>query len=277
MSDRLSINEFASFSPVPASKQIPFQTTALSFEPTPDPSCKEDLFSDRLLPDLQNLPPTDLYLVYDEDSGRALIRFSNSIWNSGPGKLELVGTPNQQRDRIRVSQRVYAANQERFDEIEVGEFIFHGQHNHWHLEQFAVYEVWSVDERGSLKSVISSGGKVSYCIMDVSLSETNNSDKIISTNRRYTHCEEEIQGLSVGWIDTYKYYYWGQWVDVTSLEDGIYALVSTVNPDHLLREADTNNNTGVTYFGIREKRLGVVEERLFEYDDYLIPDAHRKP
>ena len=280
--DVLPSNKFAPYSPTPTSKQIPIQpartsSIPISNSPVLVPTSTDDPFSDKLLPDLQTLPPSDLRLVYDADSGRSLIRFSNSIWNSGPGKLELIGIPNQSGDQIRVSQRVYFADQERFDEFEVGEFKFHDQHNHWHLEQFAVYEVWSVDERGSLESMVSAGGKVSYCIMDVSLAETNNSDESISTNRSYTHCEEGTQGLSVGWIDTYKYFYWGQWVDISSLEDGTYALVSTVDPGQLLREADIDNNMGLTYFEIRETSLKVIEERFFKYDDYLIPNSYLEP
>jgi hypothetical protein len=30
---------------------------------------------------------------------------------------------------------VYAADPEIFDDYEVGEFVFHENHNHWHLEQ----------------------------------------------------------------------------------------------------------------------------------------------
>lgn len=172
---------------------------------------------------------------------------------------------------------MFAADPELFDEYEVGEFIFHDQHNHWHLEQFAVYEVWAVDEKGSLESVVSSGVKVSYCIMDVSPAETDLSDEFVSTSRSYTNCEGRIQGLSVGWIDVYKSHYWGQWVDITSLEDGIYALVSTVNPEHLLHERNIHNNTAMTYFEIRDLHLKHLGDLFFEEDHYLIPNSHLRP
>lgn len=241
------------------------------------PTPTEDLFSDRLLPDLQTLPPKDLRLLHDPSTGKILIRFSNSILNSGPGKLELIGTPNQTKDQILVSQRVYAADPEIYDEFKVGEFIFHEQHNHWHLEQFAIYEVWSVGERGILEAVVSSGGKVSYCVMDVSRSITDLAEEMISTPRSYTHCEGEIQGLSAGWVDIYESHIPGQWVDITSLRDGIYALVSTVNPDHLLHEEDIDNNTAVIYFEIRDLILTIIGEHLLEEEDFLIPNSYLKP
>ena len=229
----------------------------------------EELFSGRLLPDLQTLPPKDLQLFQDANTGRTYLRFTNSIWNSGPGKLELIGTPNQAKDQILVSQRVYSPDPENFAEFEVGEFRFHDQHNHWHLEGFAVYEVWSLDERGSLESMVSTGGKVSYCVMDVSLAETSLVDGIVPKFRTYTHCEGNRQGLSIGWIDTYKYFYPGQSVEVTWLKDGIYALVSSADPDHLLKEANIHNNSAVAYFEIREKNLKRV--------DYLFVEEEGKP
>lgn len=231
----------------------------------------EDLYSGQLLPDLQTLPPVDLRLLHDTNSGRTLIRFTNSIWNSGPGKLELIGIPNQAKDEIQVTQRVYTSEPENFIEFEVGEFKFHDQHDHWHLEQFALYEVWSIDEMGSLETVVSSGGKVSYCVMDVSPAETALSEGAVSPYRSYIHCQGTRQGLSVGWIDTYKYFYPEQWVEVTSLEDGIYALVSTVDPDHLLQEENTHNNSAVAYFEIRNLRLKRVDYLFIEEEGVQKP------
>jgi hypothetical protein len=267
-------------SPSPTESQTPKPTAAptpTQIPPTPVPTSTDDPFSGRLLPDLETLPPTDLRLQFDSNSGRTLIRFSNSIWNSGPGILELIGKPDQTKDQIQVSQRVYAADQDIFDDYEVGEFVFHDHHNHWHLEQFSVYEVWAVDEKGSLEGLVSSGGKVSYCIMDVSKAEIDLSDQSVSTSRNYTNCEGRLQGLSVGWIDIYKSHYWGQWVDITSLDDGIYALISTVNPDHIIHEANVHNNTAITYFEIRELQLKHLGDIFFEEDHYLIPNSYLRP
>jgi hypothetical protein len=216
-------------------------------------------------------------LLYNSDTRRALIRFTNAIWNRGPGVLELIGAPNQAKDQIRVSQRVFAADPETFDDYQVGEFIFHDQHLHWHLEQFAVYELWSVNESGSLEALVSSGGKISYCVMDGAMAEAELPGVDIPTRPSYTHCEGDVQGLSIGWIDTYEYHLPGQWVEVTPLEDGLYAIVSTVNPDHLLFEADHHNNTGVTYFEIRDLRLGALGDQVFDEKDLLDPDQDLEP
>jgi len=216
-------------------------------------------------------------LLYNSDTRRALIRFTNRIWNSGPGVLELVGLPNQAGDQIRVSQRVFASDPDIFDDYQVGEFIYHDQHLHWHLEQFAVYELWSVDDDGALEALVASGGKISYCVMDGALAEAELPGLDIPARARYAHCEGDVQGLSVGWVDTDEYHLPGQWVEMNPLEDGLYAIVSTVNPDHLLYEAEHHNNTGMTYFEIRDLRLGAVGDQVFEENTLPEPTLNLEP
>lgn len=244
----------------------PTRTTPPSSTPVPPTltsTATADPFPGLILPDLQTLPPTDLRLLYNPESGRALVRFSNSIWNSGPGVLELIGISNQAKDQIKVSQRIYADDPEFIEEFEVGEFTFHEEHDHWHLERFAVYEVWSVDERGDLKEMVSEGRKISYCVLDTSQVRADLFEGAINERQQYTHCEGELQGLSVGWVDTYEDHLPGQWVEITPLNDGFYALVSTVNPDQLINEANLDNNTAVLYFEIQDLRLKILEDDFF--------------
>ena len=54
--------------------------------------------------------------------------------------------------------------------------------------------------------------------------------------------QNSIDGLSVGWADTYSYYLPGQQLNVTGLRHGRYCLVSTADPHNLLRESDNSNN-----------------------------------
>ena len=53
---------------------------------------------------------------------------------------------------------------------------------------------------------------------------------------------DSIDGLSVGWSDTYGYFLPGQQLNVTGLRRGRYCLVSTADPSNLLRESNNSNN-----------------------------------
>jgi hypothetical protein len=220
-----------------------------------------------LLPDLINLPPTDMRLIYDPDSKRMFVRFSNSISNIGPGVLELIGRPTADREHIVVSQRMLDKGGSVVQESLVGEFIFHELHNHWHLDGFALYEVWELTDDGDLLALVASGGKVSYCVSDTQYAGDGDASASPTPRPTYTTCYDELQGLTPGFVDTYYELYPGQYVEITGLPDGVYGLVSTVDPDNTVVEVVEDNNTGVAYFQLQGLRLQELEEPFAEETD----------
>ncbi len=208
---------------------------------------------DFLLPDLQTLPPTDLVIELTESDQR-LLRFSNSMLNSGPGTLELVGQFNPDSGEIAVTQHIYTSDGT-FEEYATGEFIFHVGHDHWHFENFALYEVWSLTPAGDLDDVVALTDKVSYCIRDDARAEIPGA----AVEPVYTVCDQDLQGIAVGWIDIYEFDTPGQIVDITPLPDGVYALQSTVDPADQIREADEANNAAVVYFEVRDDRVRIID------------------
>jgi hypothetical protein len=57
-----------------------------------------------------------------------------------------------------------------------------------------------------------------------------------------------IEGLSVGYGDTYPWNIAGQSFDITDLDDGCYWLRSTANPEGHLMESDKTNNSAEVSF-----------------------------
>ena len=206
-----------------------------------------------LLPDLRTLAPSG-FLVERRSGGRVL-RLANTVWNSGQGPLELVGEIPRSTQVTSVRQVVNAPDglyRDRF----VGDFIWHASHGHWHIEEFARYELWSLSSSLELDRVVAGSTKVSYCLIDtrsVSLSLPGAPPRVV-----YRGCGRVRQGLSVGWGDEYKAHLDGQTIDLGELPDGIYALVSTVNPGGRLAEADYANNATVVYLDLAGTRVEVV-------------------
>jgi hypothetical protein len=234
--------------------------TPTAFLPAPikppkiEPTATEELN----LPDLQTLPPSDMRLVLINETGKRLIRFTNSIANAGPGRLELIGVPSPSGDQIRVDQHIVGEDDEIEGVVNVGEFIFHSEHDHWHLVDFATYEIWSLDEEDDLVEVVATAGKVSYCVTDTHLIPDPPEESDFPRNPLYLTCQGELQGLLPGWVDVYGANLPGQWVEVTDLDMGRYALVSTVNPEHDVLEADPGNNQGIVIFDLLETSLQIV-------------------
>jgi hypothetical protein len=219
--------------------------TPVPLSPTRDPG--------PVRPDLQTLPPSELLIEITPD-GQALLRFSNSILNAGPGILEVLGELNPRTNRITVTQ---FANTLRGDieEHTAGEFVFHPDHDHFHLENFALYEVRSLAANGDLNGGVAFTDKISYCLRDNTRSDLREA----APGPVYTVCDQNTQGMSVGWIDTYDFQTPGQIVAIGHVPDGVYALRSTVDPADQLWEADEANNSAFIYFELADRRVQALQ------------------
>lgn len=145
---------------------------------------------------------------------RKLLRFNMETRNIGSGDL-ILGSP--------------AANPL---------FRWASCHSHYHFESFAQYDLLDLEGNPILagpESVPVTGHKVGFCIEDVKAwSPTAN------PTRKY-NCNNN--GMQAGWADVYPSSLPCQYIDITGLPSGNYFLRLTVNPDNLLPESNTDNNS----------------------------------
>jgi Lysyl oxidase len=202
------------------------------------------------LPDLRTLPPANAQIIVD--SGRKLLRFSNSIWNAGNGPLHVRPVNDPVTNTTDAFQDVYTHDSRGVWSVlstrQVGTFVFHEAHNHWHMEDFALYELHRVASGGSIGSLLISSSKISFCLLD----DRRKVTLYHSPNQAvYTYCTQDSpQGISVGYVDQYSRRLEGQSIDITSVPDGTYWLVSRADPDNRLSETNDANNMGATKLAI---------------------------
>jgi phage terminase large subunit-like protein len=115
-------------------------------------------------------------------------------------------------------------------------FEFSPCHGHYHLKEFAAYQLRRRDG-----TVMALGHKQSFCLLD--------SEKMPGTTRprQFNDCHDvNAQGISAGWADVYYAGLDCQWVDVTDVPPGDYDLVVLVNAANppLFEESDRSNNHG---------------------------------
>ena len=214
-------------------------------------------------PDLQTAPPSDLFFDQRND-GTYLLRFSNTVMNMGPGRLEIQGNPKPPKKKDRdptvrqIYQNVYDApvggTQVIHKQVQ-SDTIYHAGHQHFHFADFARYDLLVQDSTGYAPTE-KKGTKTSFCIMDTTQVPT---DPSTTYPAQYWTCGGELQGLTPGWGDTYDYTLADQWVVLGTqpLADGEYGLRSTADPLDRLDEggpavdpALETNNTAVTYFTV---------------------------
>jgi hypothetical protein len=216
-------------------------------------------------PDLQTLPPYDITIQNDPTTHHKLLRFSNAIANLGEGPMELIPQNNAATGTTDAYQRLYShdadGNWYVVATVYVGTFVFHPQHNHWHFEDFARYELRNAPRDGSIGgTVLASASKVSFCLED-SL-RVNSGLEHFSPSQTYTNCDQvDPQGISIGWADVYGWNLFGQSLDITRIPNGVYWLVSTADPDNLIAEgggAFEANNTAAVKIRIKGGKVNVV-------------------
>ena len=233
---------------------------------TPTPHLQiPDLYVPQLiLPDLRTLPPTDLLLQIVRGQGITRLRFTNTIWNSGPGHLEMRAVPFPLPGAVHVSQIILDEDGgEHFHEA--GVFDYHDVHEHWHWEGFSLYKVWSLTPEGGLSEIVASSDKIGYCLLDMTPYPGTDAPPFPegmapAPHAQYGGCIWTRQGISAGWIDSYESHIGGQYVDITGLPDGVYALESVVDPDNIILEGDDMNNGARVYFRLTEETVIVIGE-----------------
>ena len=228
----------------------------------------------RLRPDLVTLRLSQRDLFLNRSAKRLFLRLTNEIGNRGRGPLEIYPSPSPQdcdgdgnpaNDRDTYQRIFLDSNADHvFDRGQDTESVarlfgcerYHPPHDHWHLLDFTRYKL--VRERSGRTVVRST--KIGFCIID---SDHSFASLPGSPARPYypagsRDCDRDsIDGLSVGWSDSYAYSLPGQRLDVTGLRRGRYCLVSRADPSNLLRESDNSNNAHRAPISLRPAKLTV--------------------
>ena len=211
-------------------------------------------------PDLVTQTPTGLRITTDKSTGQRLLKFSNTIANLGNGRFELRPQNDAGSGLTTAYQRLWThdalGDWSLYSEFPVGTFEFHALHNHWHFGGFAKYELRNVAPGGGIgRRVAASSDKVSFCMVDTL--PVNLALEHAPGARVYQSCgllpppNLNIQGISVGWSDSYGYSLPGQSIDITHVQSGTYWLVATADPNNTIVETNEANNAGAVLVTIR--------------------------
>jgi len=230
-----------------------------------------------LTPDLVTLAVEQEQIVVTREKSKTLLRLTTEVANVGNGPLEVYpstlsadcdgdGDPANDRD---ASQRVFddtngsggfePGSDAVAAERQFGCMRYHAAHDHWHVLDFARYEL----RRDPGGKPVAGSRKVGFCLLDTRRAYPG---PISPEQPRYPFgsarpevgCDQNAtQGISAGWADSYVFAVPGQQLDVSGLPRGRYCLVSRADPLDLLAELDEANNTRRVRIALRPHRLSV--------------------
>lgn len=191
-----------------------------------------------LKPNLVAFPAAPLTLSVVRTGNVTELRFTTTSWNNGAGPLELrAGEISSDGQRRKVSQRVYLSDGTFYDKY-AGEFEFHPAHDHFHFGNYALYTLKPVNAPGASAK---QSAKTTFCVMDTTKVSTSLPGAPL--NAVYSTCGAEIQGMSVGWGDSYNASLPGQSFDVSDNPNGDYDLMIDIDPKSQLIEATRADNS----------------------------------
>jgi len=199
-----------------------------------------------------NIVPHHIHV--QEKQKKSRLMFTVGIANIGQGPTELAPAASLSDPNVLVTanQNLYSGptNQSGPPVCKrslADAFLFHPEHNHWHLIGVNGFEVRRAVDDGSRgnwdkKKVIGSL-KESFCLIDY---VKMNDDQLAMFGitlppREYFDCTG-VHGISRGWVDYYHHATHGQFVDITGAPAGLYYLVATANPLKLFLESNYENN-----------------------------------
>ncbi len=214
----------------------------------PDPS---------LRPDLVALPAWGISVSHQRKGNRDFLDFGATVWDKGPSPLVVEGF-RRPGEPIMDGWEYFYENGAPVGRAPVGDLTYDARpgHQHWHFELFARYSLLSEDQTQVVRSE-----KTGFCLaptdaIDMTLPGANWNPYSIglgtACGSRNSIWIREV--LPSGWGDTYFQGLPGQSFEITDLPNGTYFIAVEANPDGLLIEGNTANNTELREIVLRGKR-----------------------
>lgn len=211
-----------------------------------------------LFPDIVIADPETVAIETGED--RKNLRFDTTFANLGEGDLRIYST---EKEEGFVASQILETEPGQEYHVNIGKFEYKDEHEHWHLANFANYELWNFGEDGERDELLSSNVKISFCIWDYGEFPEGNFDvpiDIVDTQaRQFPECNYELQGLTVGWYDKYEAFTQGQSIDIREIPDGQYMLRTIINVEEDVYESSYENNESFIYIEIEENSVSIID------------------
>jgi hypothetical protein len=197
-----------------------------------------------MLPDLTMQKPSDVSTEVLPD-GRKVLRYSAVILNVGDGPFELSMSRPDSASEFVIGQRLDSDQGRLLAPTRAEAHWSDGTDGHHHFHVSSLETGVLTDPRTGEQRMLAKHG---FCFMDTSPLRGNDTSARVYTPSGCGYGSPEswlslTMGLSVSWKDEYFASFPGQFIDVTGLPSGRYALSVSVNTELGFLEKDYTNNS----------------------------------
>jgi Lysyl oxidase len=223
-------------SPAPAALASPQQTMRVPTLTSPPQAA---------LPDLSPLPSWGIRTSHRRN-GPDLLTFGATVWVGGNSPLDVEGFRSG-GSPIMPAYQYFWRDGHVIGRAAAGTMGFDSKngHNHWHFQQFAQYRLLTKNKTLAVRS-----HKVGFCIAPTDPVDLLNPNATLQGQffgfggRCGSPSALWVQEvMPVGWGDTYFQSVAGQAFDITHVPNGTYYIEIVANPERVLYETSTSNDT----------------------------------
>jgi hypothetical protein len=203
-----------------------------------------------LLPDLVQGLPTPIETVIDDSTDTAQTRlvFGSTIANAGAGPLILTARRKPGASTMEAHQVIRRSDGSSYARRQVAgtlKYVQASDHQHWHLLGIDRYELWTGDASRRLRR----DRKQGFCLGDrYELFPGRRLPRQPSRPSYPGACGKDrpdlthvVEGITIGWGDSYKANIEGQYIDITGIAPGRYLLVHRIRLGGLLETNPYND------------------------------------
>ena len=147
---------------------------------------------------------------------------------------------------------------------EAGTVTYSQSHGHLHFDGILGYALYGFDltNQTRLKQV-ATGGKLGYGPAPEAL--VHDGRRLAAPWDLEAPCDgmSGPVGLNAGWYDYYLWWRTSQYIDIPDIQDGVYELEATFNPEGNILESDASNNSGSVVLRLNGKDIEVLRRFVF--------------
>lgn len=212
------------------------------------------------------MAPLQNFSLQRRPRGGLWLRFDAIIVNVGVGPFQARGHSRQPNGELLVDQEILTLAEDGSaswtSTPTAYPMYWSGDgHNHWHVRDLEEYVLENTNPSDA--PVMRTGEKHGFCFFDNYEYDLALADA--PSSRQYTRCgysaadTEVTMGLSIGWGDLYDASLPDQYIDITGLPAGEYAITATADAQRLFAESNEENNSTTAIIRITKKGVEVVE------------------